>query len=232
MSKINKTLIIGYGEIGKSFYNILKEKYSVEIADINKEPDISKVDVMHICFPYSKEFVKEVRRYKKKYKPKYVVIHSTVKIGTAKKCKAYYSPVRGIHPHLEESLKTFVKYLAPKCHFLVEYFRNVGVQVEEHDSRESLEAMKLYCTTLYGLNIIAEKEIYKFCQKHGLDFDMVYTKSNETYNNGYKQLGFPQYVRYNLKHQDGKIGGHCVIPNCDLLKTDIAKFIKKQNEKI
>jgi hypothetical protein len=227
-----KTLIIGFGEIGKSLHSILKEKYIVETADINNQPDVSDVDVMHICFPYGKNFVKEVKRYKKKYKPKYVVIHSTVKIGTSKKCKAYYSPVRGIHPHLEQSLQTFVKYLAPRCDYLVEYFKNVGIPVEEHDSTETLEAMKLYCTTLYGLSIIAEKEMYDFCKKNNLDFDMVYTKSNETYNEGYKILGFPQYTRYNLKHHDGKIGGHCVIPNCHILKTDIAKFIIKKNNKL
>jgi hypothetical protein len=151
---------------------------------------------------------------------------------TAKRCKAYYSPVRGIHPHLEQSLKTFVKYLAPRCEYLVKYFNKVGVTIEEHDNQESLEVMKLYCTTLYGLNIIAEKEIYNFCKKHNLDFDMVYSKSNQTYNEGYEKLGFPQYTRYNLKHVDGKIGGHCVIPNCELLKTDLAKFILKQNKKL
>jgi hypothetical protein len=228
----NIELIVGFGEIGKSMYNILKEKYEVYSVDYNQSIDAKDVNVMHICFPYSKEFVREVKRYKKLYKPTYTVIHSTVPMKTAKKCKAYYSPVRGIHPHLEQSLKTFVKYLAPRCEYLVKYFNEVGVAVEEHDSQESLEVMKLYCTTLYGLNIIAEKEIYNFCKKHNLDFDMVYIKSNRTYNIGYEKLGFPQYARYNLKHADGKIGGHCVIPNCDLLKTDIAKFIVKQNNKL
>jgi predicted dinucleotide-binding enzyme len=225
-------LIIGFGEIGKSLYNVLKEKYTVEAVDINTSSTVNKCEVMHICFPYSKEFVREVKRYKKLYKPKYIVIHSTVPMKTAKKCKSYYSPVRGIHPHLEQSLKTFVKYLAPRCEYLVKYFNEVGISVEEHDSQESLEVMKLYCTTLYGLNIIAEKEIYNFCKKHDLDFDMVYSKSNQTYNEGYEKIGFPQYTRYNLNHVDGKIGGHCVIPNCDLLKTDIAKFIIKQNNKL
>ena len=225
---IYKTLIVGFGEIGKSLCKVLKKQHSVEIVDINVEPNTSNVDVMHICFPYSKNFIKEVKRYRKKYNPKYVVIHSTVKIGTSKKCDAYYSPVRGIHPLLEKSLKTFVKYLAPRS----KYFKLAGISVEEHDSRETLETMKLYCTTLYGLNIIAEKEIYNFCKKHDVDFDVVYTKSNKTYNEGYKDLGFAQYTRYNLKHFDGKIGGHCVIPNCKLLKTSMARYILKENHKL
>lgn len=227
------TLIIGYGEIGKSLENIFKLKYKVYIRDIKDIEDLpSDIDVMHIAFPYSKVFLKEVKKYKKKYNPKYTIIHSTVPMGTARKCNAYYSPVRGIHPYLEQSLQTFVKYLAPKSDYLAEYFKTSGISVEQHDSTETLEVMKLYCTTIYGLNIIAEKEMYDFCKKNNLDFDLVYTKSNETYNEGYKILGFPQYTRYNLKHNEGKIGGHCVIPNCGILKTDIAKFIIKQNKKL
>lgn len=92
--------------------------------------------------------------------------------------------------------------------------------------------MKLYCTTLYGLNIIAEKEMWDFCKKHKLDFDIVYTDCNITYNEGYKKLGLSKFSKYVLEHKDGKIGGHCVIPNCELLNTDIAKFIVKQNKKL
>lgn len=228
----NLSLIIGKGQIGTSLYNILNLKHATEIRDIESDKDYQDVYVMHICFPYSKKFVSEVIKYQKLYNPKYTIIHSTVKMGTSKKCNAYYSPVRGIHPHLEKSLQTFVKYLAPKCKYLVDYFKAVGISIEEHDSTNTLEVMKIYCTTMYGLNIIAEKEIYNFCKKNNLDFDIVYSKSNESYNEGYKILGFPQYTRYNLKHQDGKIGGHCVIPNCNLIKTDISRFIVKQNKKL
>ena len=187
---------------------------------------------MHICFPYTSDFVKEVRRYKKIYKPKYIIIHSTVPVGTSKKCKAYFSPVRGIHPHLEKSLKTFVKYLAPRNEYLSSYFEEVGIKIEETDKTETLEAMKLYCTTIYALNVIAEKEMWDYCKKHDLDYNIAYTECNRTYNQGYDALGFPQYKKYILSHKEGKIGGHCLIPNCMLLKTDIAKFILKQNNKL
>jgi len=229
---IMKTLVIGYGEIGKAVFSVFKnanqEVYHRDIKSIVIGTDI---DVIHICFPYSKSFVKSVRNYKKMYNPKYTIIHSTVPIGTAKKCDAYYSPVRGIHPHLEKSLLTFVKYLAPKNDILKSYFEKVGINVEEVEKTETLEAMKLYCTTIYALNVIAEKEIWNYCKKHKLDFETVYTKCNQTYNEGYAKLGFPQYSKYILKHTDGKIGGHCLIPNCKLLKTDIAKFVLKQNGK-
>lgn len=226
-----KTLIVGYGEIGKSLESVLKKTYDVTSMDINSGAD-GKYDIMHICFPYTKDFVKEVKKYKKLYKPKYVVIHSTVPIGTSQKCKAYYSPVRGIHPHLEKSLEVFVKYLAPHNNELKSYFEATGMQIEQTEQTQTLEAMKLYCTTIYALNVIAEKEVWDFCKKHKLDYNIVYTESNKTYNDGYAKLGFPQYTRYMLKHAEGKIGGHCLIPNCKLLKTDLAKFILKQNGKL
>lgn len=227
-----KDLIVGNGEVGNALYSLLSKEYEVDIIDFEEKTNCTNINVMHICFPYDKNFVKEVKKYTKLYKPKYTVIHSTVKIGTSKKCKAYYSPVRGIHPHLEQSLKTFVKYLAPKNDYLVEYFKKCGIEIQDSDSSETLETMKLYCTTIYGLNIIAQKEMWNFCKKHGLDFDIAYTESNQSYNDGYDALGYSKYKKYVLKHYDGKIGGHCVIPNCELLNTDIAKFVLKQNNKL
>lgn len=226
------TLIVGYGEIGKSLEKVLNKTHDVYVRDVDLTPNIKSAHVMHICFPYSKTFVREVKKYQKLYNPRYTIIHSTIPIGTANKVGAFYSPVRGIHPHLEKSLTTFVKYLSPRNRWLKKYFNNAGIKVEEVDRPETLEAMKLYCTTVYALNVIAEKEIWNYCKKHDLDYNIVYTESNKTYNDGYKKLGFPQYTRYMLKHTEGKIGGHCLVPNCKLLKTDISKFILKQNKKL
>lgn len=228
-----KSIVIGYGEIGKALYDVLnKAGYETYKKDVEPEEIIDGIQVMHICFPYSKSFVGIIKKYKKIYNPKYTIIHSTVPIGTAKKCDSYYSPVRGVHPHLENSLKTFVKYLAPRNNQLKRYFDCAGIFVKEHDSRETLEAMKLYCTTIYGLNIIAEKEMWNFCKKNKLDFETAYTDCNQTYNDGYSMLGYPQYKKYILQHKDGKIGGHCILSNCKMLGTDISKFILKQNKKL
>jgi hypothetical protein len=225
-------IIIGAGEIGSALFKVLNKVYDVKIRDLEDIEISDEINVMHICFPYNKKFVRTVNQYKKIYNPKYVVIHSTVPVGTSDKCDAYYSPVRGIHPHLEKSLTTFVKYLAPKNKFLFNYFNQAGIQTEQTYKTQTLEVMKLYCTTLYALNVIAEKEIWKYCKDNGLDFGIVYTKCNRTYNEGYEKLGFPQYSKYVLNHKDGKIGGHCLIPNCKLLNTDIANFVLKQNNKL
>jgi len=235
-SKSSSTsLIIGFGEIGQSLYEVLKNHYFLEVSDITikSEPLSRDVDVMHICFPFSedpKKFIGWVKQYQKKYNPKYTVIHSTVPLGITRKCNAFFSPCRGIHPFLEKSLTTFVKYLAPKNNYLKKYFEKAGIKIELVAKPKTLEAMKLYCTTIYGLNIIAEKEIYNFCKKHGLDYKIVYEDCNRTYNDGYEKLGFPQFKKYLLKHYTGKIGGHCIVPNCKLLNTPVANFILKNDK--
>ena len=106
------SLIIGKGEVGTALWKILRKKYSTYITDkTDKQLDI---EIIHICFPYSKNFIKEVKRYRELFEPLYIVIHSTVPVGTSFECGAYHSPIRGVHPNLEEGIRTFVKYLAPK----------------------------------------------------------------------------------------------------------------------
>ena len=229
----NNTLIIGAGEIGTALYQVLKKAYpNVYLKDIELL-ELDNIGIMHICFPYSKKFVDYVKQYQKQYKPKYTIIHSTVPIGTTRECKAYHSPVRGVHPHLAKSLKTFVKYLAPYSWHLKRYFEKAGIPIQLVKNPETTEILKLYCTTIYGLNIVIEKELYDLCQKYGLDFNIAYTHCNKTYNEGYIKLGFPQYKKYILKHREGKIGGHCITNNADILKTisPSARFILKENKK-
>ena len=63
-----KTLIIGKGEIGTSLQRVLSPFYETYIKDI--EPlEVEGIEVLHICFPYSKKFIKQVEEYKKQYKP-------------------------------------------------------------------------------------------------------------------------------------------------------------------
>ena len=227
-----KSLIIGKGEIGTALYKVLRKKYEVFIKDT--EPlELKDVQTIHICFPFSKDFVKYVREYQKQYKPRYTIIHSTVPMGTSAECNAYHSPVRGVHPHLAKSLTTFVKYLSPYNLQLKRYFEKAGIKIKLVRKTETTELMKLFCTTIYGLNIIIEKEIYELCKRYGVDFKTVYTDCSRTYNSGYEELGFPQYKKYILQHRKGQIGGHCVTSNAGLLKSisPSARFILNENKK-
>ena len=204
---IKKTLIIGRGQIGIALERVLSTSHHTWLKD-KEQLDLTDVEFLHICYPYSERFVEITKDYIKKYKPKYTIIHSTVPIGTSTKCGAYHSPIRGIHPFLEEGIRTFVKYLAPPNQELKEYFNRAGIKIMEVEKPEITEALKIWSTTAYGWNIILEKEIYKWCQKHNLDFNIIYNEATKTYNEGYSKLGMKNVVRPILKEYPGKIGGH------------------------
>lgn len=240
IKNIMKSLIIGQGEVGNSLYNILPKSYIRDIKDeifidnykITPTEEYLTFKYLHICFPYTNNFVEQVKKYQKAYKPKYTIIHSTVPVGTTRKCNAYHSPVRGIHPNLEQGLKTFTKYLAPKSKKLKRYFKKAGIEIEFMNKPEETEMAKIMSTNYYAWNIIFQKEMYKLCKKYKLDFDKVYTDWNNSYNVGYIKLDKPEVIRPVLKQIDGKIGGHCLTPNTKLLKTKITNFIKKYNENL
>jgi len=221
------TLIIGWGEIGKSIFNVFNEHYKCDIID--KDSDDSKInpEIIHICFPYSDKFVDYVKEYQKKYKPKYTVIHSTVPIGTSKKCDAVHSPVVGLHPFLEESLKTFTKFLGGEnASEVADYFRRANIKIYITDKSESTELMKMQSTTFYGLMIEFFKDMKKQCLKYDVPFEL-FTLWNMNYNEGYEKLGHPEYKKPLLVPIMKKIAGHCVKPNLELIDTPFTKFMKE-----
>ena len=230
-----KNLVIGNkGQIGSAIQNILKcDGYDIVE---NKNPG-GEYDVLHITIPYSKNFIPIIEEYIEYFKPKFTVIHSTVPVGTCEKIGEFvvYSPCRGIHPELEKGIRTFTKYFAGnEAEKAAKIFKEADHNMDcawniMPNSVRSLEAAKLWDTTQYGWSIILEKVIHKYCEDNGLDFQLIYTMFNKTYNDGYEKLGHPEYKKYILEHRDGKIGGHCVIPNLDLLDNEICDIIKELN---
>jgi len=238
--------ILGMGEIGTSLYKIIREKYNVygktrHFDNIGKK----KIDILHIAIVYDDNFIKAVIKQARLLKPKIIIIDSTIPMGTTRKITkllrknnigVVHSFVKGVHPHLEEGIRTFTKYIG-SCQPLVakkvyRYFKQLGLKPKIMKNPETTEAMKLWCTTQYGWFIILQKEIYKYCKKFKVDFNDIYTHHNQDYNEGYEKLGMGNVRRPILKQINGKISGHCVIPNCQILKTqnvDIAKIILKFN---
>jgi hypothetical protein len=230
-------LVIGGGEIGHSILYVLQGNYDTKVYDINFDKqdtdyifDTHKerpFEILHICFPYSKDFVKQVKDYQKHFKPKYTVIHSTVPIGTSKKCNAVHSPVVGIHPHLQESIKTFTKFLGGKqAGEIADYFRRAGIKVYVTDKSETTELMKIQCTTYYAMMIEFTKDMKEQCNKYGVPFE-AWTVWNDNYSQGYEKLGYPEYHRPNLVPIMKKQGGHCTLNNLKLLKTKFTTFLNK-----
>jgi hypothetical protein len=215
-----KSLIIGKGEIGKSLWEVIGGIIT------DKEYVKEKFDIIHICFPYSKDFIKEVKRYQKLHQPTYTVIHSTVPVGISKKLRAIHSPCLGIHPHLAQSLTTFTKFLGgEKASEVADYFRRFGIKVYITDKSETTEFMKIMDTTQYGIEIEFTKEIKRLCDAYKIPFEMWSVYVNN-YNQGYEKLGYPEYKKYNLVPIKGKIGGHCVTQNAELIDSKFAKLLR------
>ena len=57
----------------------------------------------------------------------------------------------------------------------------------------------------------------KLCQIYGTDFEDVMTNWNLGYNEGYNLLGMGNVVRPVLYPPSNKIGGHCILPNAELM---------------
>jgi hypothetical protein len=237
---MNKIAIIGCGEIGSSLKKIYDENqnYEIKVIDLalGLTDDITNVDVLNICIPYSKNFIKIVKKYIKQAKPNYTVIHSTVAPGTTEKIgnKVCHSPVRGLHPNLDLGLKTFVKYIGCNDSGISkkyqEHLNELGISSYICQNSKTTEYAKLLDTTYYGICIAYHSDVLKICQTENLNFDEVMTIYNKSYNEGYKKLQKENVIRPVLYGTD-KIGGHCIVPNAKILKqfmnSDLIKSILK-----
>jgi UDP-N-acetyl-D-mannosaminuronate dehydrogenase len=96
----------------------------------------------------------------------------------------------------------------------------LGLKTKVFYPSVTTELGKLLDTSYYGLCIAWHGEMKKISDKLGVNFEEVVTAFNKTYNEGYKKLGKSNVVRPVLypPQKTGGIGGHCVIPNAELLK--------------
>jgi len=244
-------VIIGFGEVGQPITTMCEENnYETYIIDNNKKIDeviesaIKEFDYLHICIPYNDKFEQDVIDYIYQLNPKLTIIHSTIKPGTTAfiqfktNKKVVHSPVKGIHPFLYQSYKTFKKFIgvSSKDTFNIakEHLSSIGFNVEYGGTSDETELSKILSTSYYAWNIIWCKEVNKMCKNLGLNFENVYTKLNKDYNQGYLKLGFSQYVRPVLKPIKGKFGGHCIKANLEILNgmrlTKLAQFMLNEDK--
>jgi len=114
-----KDVVAGMGEIGKPIFNLISQATKVFGYDLNpklidkkqneKLQDLD-VRILHVCIPFNKKFIKNVRNLGKKFDPKIIVIHSTVRPGTTRKIQTefaipvIYSATRGVHKRMFSDL--------------------------------------------------------------------------------------------------------------------------------
>lgn len=207
-----KHLVIGHGEVGTALAELLGCDWSDLDTDMS---DGQGYDTLHIAFPYGPDFVSYVSSYRFLLEPAHVVVHSTVPLGTCELLGAIHSPVRGVHPHMLAGLRTFVKFFGgPEANVVAMTWPGPTWLLK--DAR-TCEALKLWDTTQYGLQLRLMQEMHRWCTENEVSFDTVYGLGNVTYNAGYQALGRPEVVRPHLLYAGPGIGGHCVLPNLELL---------------
>jgi UDP-N-acetyl-D-mannosaminuronate dehydrogenase len=220
---MNGIAIIGNGEIGSSLVRVYQAKgITPMIKDLDLDTINDSVRILNICLPYSDKFIEITNQYISKYQPELTIVHSTVPVGTTKEIKGLcvHSPVRGVHPNLKEGIETFTKFIGyndlKSLEIARDHYAELKIETVEVESTDSSELAKLTSTTYYGLCIAWHGEMKKMCEKYNVNFDVI-NQWTESYNSGYDILNMQHVIRPNLFPPKDGIGGHCVIPNTEIL---------------
>jgi UDP-N-acetyl-D-mannosaminuronate dehydrogenase len=241
-----KDMVIGLGEIGNPIYKILSKKYLVVGYDLNtnlmdlkkfKKFEDEKTDFLHISIPFSNKFVKAVVDICKKFNPNYVVIHSTISPYTTEKIQKkldipiIYSATRGIHKRMEKDLKRYSKFYsvydwAPNSKVSEKKFKQkmkqAGLKTKKMSSPLVLELSKIIVdTSYYGWLINYAQLTNMIAIENNVDYDEMWSFADE----------INKLVGNRPKLYPGFIGGHCVIPNLDLIDNKTLDLIKEINTK-
>jgi UDP-N-acetyl-D-mannosaminuronate dehydrogenase len=228
-----KVLVLGLGEVGRPLMEVLQGHFDVLGIDIDPVEFDGKCDVMHICFPFQlPDFVGQCATYINKYKPALTVINSTVSPGTTRAVAektgspVAYSPVRGKHIRMKQEMLHYVKFIGgidpETSQRTVEHFESAGMKTKALSSPEAIEFAKLTETTYFGLLIAWAQDIERSCDQLSISYDEVVSF--------YEEIGYLPPVKFT----PGIIGGHCVMPNIEILKkmfkSDFLDAIEKSNE--
>lgn len=215
-----KQIIIGLGEIGQAVNEIIGKAETYDL----KRPYTPEgnFEVMHICFPYADNFIQQVKLYKDKFKASRIIIWSTVPIGITKQIKgAVHSPVEGKHPKLVKSIKEMVRWVGVNnkadANYFENYFKELKLKTKIVSNSDYTEALKLLSTTEYAINVVFADYKARIAKDIGMNYEL--TKQwNRDYNQLYRELGLHnQFQKFVLDPPNGKIGGHCLLPNAKLL---------------
>jgi UDP-N-acetyl-D-mannosaminuronate dehydrogenase len=217
VSNRQKVVVVGMGEVGKPLLELLSKSHDaigVDITPPQQLPD--RVDVLHICYPFEiKDFLGESERYINMFQPEITIINSTVAVGTTRavaertSAAVVNSPVRGKHVRMLEDMGKYSKFVgaldAPAARKAAEHFASAGLKTTVLSCPEATELAKLTETTYFGVLIAWAQEVERYCDKVRADYSEV--------TSFYDEIKFFPSVKY----FPGVIGGHCVMPNIEIL---------------
>jgi UDP-N-acetyl-D-mannosaminuronate dehydrogenase len=217
MKKKAKVVVVGLGEVGKPLFELISRHHDVTGVDISPAPATKRTDVLHVCYPFQiRDFVGETARYIEHFNPELTIINSTVGIGTTRMvaertgATVVNSPVRGKHARMLEEIQVYTKFVGamnPEAgERAASHFESVGLKAKVLASPEATELAKLTETTYFGLMIAWAQEVERYCDRTGQDYKEVVSF--------YDEIKFFPPVKY----FPGIIGGHCVMPNIEILR--------------
>lgn len=241
----NKDIVVGLGEIGQPILKLLTKAKTVVGYDVNNDlmdknfflSNVSlKTDFLHICIPFTKRFVPNVLALAKQFNPKGIVIHSTIEPNTTKKLQqklsipVIYSATRGVHKRMLYDLKRYTKFFAvesdaPDSKWAVVTYAKMlakcGVKAKKMSSPLTLELAKIICdTSYYGWLITYAQLSNMIAINNKVSYDEMWSFADEIH----------KFLGNRPKMYPGVIGGHCVLPNLDLINDQTLNFIKTLNK--
>ena len=241
---MKKDMVAGIGEIGKPILKLLSKNNIVVGFDLN--PDLMderkferyqnlKTSFLHIAIPVTGKFINNVLKLCKKFQPECIVIHSTVKPGTTEELQGkltipvIYSATRGVHKRMIYDLKRYTKFFvisanAPRGKWAsttyVKMMKQCGIKTKKMSKPETLELAKIICDTSYLGWLVNYAQLSNMIAiQHGVDYDEMWSFSDE----------IQEFLGNSPKMFPGIIGGHCVIPNIDLIDNKSLNVVKKLN---
>jgi len=242
---LNKKIIVaGLGEIGSPILKLVSKTSSSAGYDINpklmdnrkfREYEKLETSFLHVCIPFSDLFIDNVISLSTRFNPKAIVIHSTISPGTTSRLQSklsvpiIYSATRGVHKRMLYDLKRYTKFYAVEsnaprkewaCSEYAKQMKKVGVKTKQLSSPITLELAKILVdTSYYGWLINYAQLSNMIAIKHNVDYDEMWSFADEIH----------RFLGNRPKMFPGFIGGHCVIPNLDLVHNQTLDIIKKIN---
>ncbi len=235
-------IILGMGEVGETLFDLLVDRkfdcIGIDLEDskcknYTENKIIENPQYLHVCLPGELEkFTDIVIEWINKIKNiQVVVIHSTVKPGTTKSIQErssvpiLFSPVRGVHRRFLDDIKKYTKFISFDEKEIDSKIKtdleNRFEKVDWMSTTKTAELAKILVDTTYYGWLINYAQITKMiCEKENVDFDEMWKFADEIHENlGNRPKMFP-----------GVIGGHCVIPNLNLVEYENLDVIKTINE--
>jgi UDP-N-acetyl-D-mannosaminuronate dehydrogenase len=246
-----KVLIVGLGEVGQALFELFEESGKFDVYGLDVDEARTRkvagdrgtpktVDVMHICYRCTQQesFIQASLDYMKKIKPKLTIIDSTVPPGTTQKiyelskCLVVYSSIRGMHESpesMKRDVRFWTKYVGgttkEAAKAAKKHLEKLGLKVKVLKGSVETELAKLFETTYRAWMIVCFQEMHRISRHYGADFDDVVDMLEDIHR-----------LRLNKPlHYPGVIGGHCLIPNTELLlsvyDSEFLRLILESNEK-